>query len=104
MLVVVPYRAPWLSAAWLRFGAVNACPPAEENARVLRTLHDDWCAFPIVFDTLSLELVVRAPPKSAGDVKRAMKAQRAWSEDLALASDDRLARETRSSHWTVWWD
>ncbi|MBL8917976.1 MAG: DUF4253 domain-containing protein [Myxococcaceae bacterium] len=104
MLVVAPHRAPWLTAAWLRFGGVNGCPPPEENARVLRKLHDEWSAFPIVYDELSLELVVRDPPKTPADVRRAMKAQLSWSEDTALASRASLERATRSAHWTLWWD
>lgn len=104
LLVIVPFRAPWLSAAYLRFGAFNSCPPPEQHARTLRTFHDDWGAFPIAFDRSSVELVVRAPPTDAASLRRATKAHLAYCDELGVETKARREQHAASRHWSFWWD
>ncbi len=104
LLVIVPFRAPWLSAAYLRFGAFNSCPPPEQHARTLRTFHDDWGAFPIAFDRSSVELVVRAPPTDPTALRRATKAHLAYCDELGVETKRRLEAHAASRYWSFWWD
>lgn len=104
LLVIVPFRAPWLSAAYLGFGAFNSCPPPEQHARTLRSFHDDWGAFPVAFDRSSVELVVRAPPTDSAAIRRATKAHLAYCDELSVETKRRLEEHAASRHWSFWWD
>lgn len=104
LLVIVPFRAPWLSAAYLGFGAFNSCPPPEQHARTLRSFHDDWGAFPVAFDRSSVELVVRAPPKEPTAIRRATKAHLAYCDELGVETKERREAHAASRHWSFWWD
>ncbi|HXU00819.1 MAG TPA: DUF4253 domain-containing protein [Polyangia bacterium] len=107
-LLLLPTAVSWHAPAYLRFGAWNACPGAEDHAGLMRAWERQYGAEVVGISGDVVEMAVARPPTTRAEATRLAVVQYAYCNDIVdqgTQSVEALAAVLLDAPiWYFWWD
>ena len=107
-LGLAPTRLSWHDPAYLRFGAWNACPGAEEHVAVMRYWNRRYGADIVAVTGDVIEMAVTRPPSDRQTAMDLAREQYVYCPDIVDQGVESVAALAavllNGSTWYFWWD